>query len=86
MDENGRSIISIRSPFDDSTIRTEQSLDLNYVLTQNPPLSGERPQTTTTPASEPFDLQIDPEILTMIGILAFVVLCVIIWVLKGKDE
>jgi hypothetical protein len=30
MDENGRSVISIRSPFDDSTIRTEQSLDLNY--------------------------------------------------------
>lgn len=84
IDDNGRSIISIRSPYDDSTMRTEQTLNINYDQIAPPLLSSEIPTQTTIP--QPSNFEIDPEILNMIGIIIFAIICVIIWIFRGKDE
>jgi hypothetical protein len=83
-DTDGRTITLAKSPYDGATLYSEQAMNINYGLQSLPQLSSERPATTQTSQSPSFN--IDPDILKLAGIVVLVIIAVVIWILRGKDE
>lgn len=83
IDKYGVKTILIKSKFDGSIMNSEQSIDLNTDII---PLDARTPIVTQTPTTEPIGFDIDPEILTLLSIIGVVIIGVLVWILRGKDE